>query len=63
MQRRAGEEPDGRSMLSEAGRLFALAGGYCMPGVRLDLSEVEWLFRARDLAGAREESNDEKEQA
>jgi len=48
-------------LLSEACRLFGLAGGYRMPGARLELLKVEWICGPVVLPGAGEERKEGKE--
>jgi len=54
MRKKALNDPDRRdqtAILQEAGRLFALAGGFRKPGTRIDLSAAIWVCRSD--AGAR----------
>jgi hypothetical protein len=41
------------SLLEEAAELFALSGGWRMPGAKLDLEKIQWLCKASGLAPRR----------
>jgi len=45
-RKRTGEKKE--SLLEESARLFALSGGWRMPGVKLDLSKARWLCLNRN---------------
>ena len=38
------------SLLAEAARIFALSGGWRMPGAKLDLEKIQWICKASGLA-------------
>ncbi len=50
------EGPDQTMLLEESGRLLALAGGFRVPGIQIDLSTAVWLWSAGEtgIAEAKE---------
>jgi len=44
-----------RELLFQAGRLFALSGGWRKPNARLKIETSPWLFRAKPEASKKEE--------